>query len=78
MTLSAEALGKPAGRDAALGRPNAALLSGVGDAGGRVRALVRDAIAAIPPCRHREMLRRLILAELSRLLPEELVLQAAA
>ena len=78
VTLDAEDLGKPAGRDAALGRPNAALVSGVAGASARVEMLVRDAIEAIPACRHRDMLRRLILAELSRLLPEELVLRAAA
>ncbi len=78
MALGAEELGKPSGRDAALGRPSAALLHGVGGATARVEALVRDAIEAIPTCRHREMLRTLILTELSRLLPEELVLGAAA
>ncbi len=76
--LSADDLGKPAGQDAALGRPSAALLHGTGAATERVEALVRDAIEAIPVCRHRDMLRSLILAELGRLLPEELVLRAAA
>ncbi len=78
VTLSAEDLGKPAGRDQALGRPSAALQQGVGGAGDRVEALVRDAIDAIPACRHREMLRTLILTELSRLLPEDLILRVAA
>ena len=78
VVLDADVLGKPAGRDAALGRPNVALACGVDDASAQVESLVRDAIAAIPPCRHRDMLRRLIMTELSRLLPADLVLRAGA
>lgn len=76
--LPASDLGKPAGRDAALGRPSAAAAHGTGGALARVESLVRDAMEAIPECPHREALRSLILGELSRLLPEELVLRAAA
>jgi geranylgeranyl diphosphate synthase type II len=78
VTLDAEHLGKPAGRDAALGRPSAALQHGVEFATARVEQLVRDAIDAIPACGQRDMLRTLILGELTRLLPEDLVLRAAA
>ena len=77
-TLSEGELGKPAGRDAALGRPNAVDTHGCAGAADRVEALVRDAIAAIPPCRHRGALRSLILDELARLLPADIVLRAAA
>jgi geranylgeranyl diphosphate synthase type II len=44
----------------------------------KVEGLVRGAIAAVPPCRDPALLKTLILAELSRLLPKELVLLAAA
>lgn len=76
--LGSAELGKPAGRDLALGRPSAALRHGVGGALGRVEALVSGAINAIPPCRERAALRELILAEMRRLLPAELVMRAAA
>ena len=77
-TLSEAALGKPAGRDAALGRPSAAQAHGTGGALLQVESLVRSAIASIPACPHRDTLRALITGELTRLLPEELVLRAAA
>ncbi len=76
--LSAAELGKPAGRDALLGRPSAAAQHGTGGALGRVGALVSGAIAAIPPCQHGPALRELILDELRSLLPAELVTRAAA
>ena len=77
-TLSDDELGKPAGQDAARGRPNAVATHGCDGAADRVEALVRDAIAAIPACRHRGALRSLILDELARLLPADIVLRAAA
>lgn len=77
-TLGPAELGKPAGRDALLGRPSAAAVHGTGGALARVEALVAGAIAAIPPCPHRPALRELILAELRGLLPAELVMRAAA
>lgn len=45
-----EEIGKPAGRDATLGRPNAAALLGTGGALDRLHRLTREAIAAIPDC----------------------------
>ncbi len=45
-----EEIGKPAGRDATLGRPNAAALLGTGGALDRLARLTREAIAAIPDC----------------------------
>lgn len=78
ITMTAEELGKPAGQDAALGRPSAAAQHGMVGAIDKVEGLVRGAIAAVPPCREPALLKTLILAELSRLLPKELVLLAAA
>ena len=45
-----EEIGKPAGRDATLGRPNAAALLGTGGAMDRLARLTREAVAAIPAC----------------------------
>ena len=77
MTLDAAYLGKPAGRDAALDRPNVARQYGLDGARTRLDALVAEAIAAIPDCPHAGSLQRLILAELQRLLPAEMLLRAA-
>ena len=70
-------LGKPTGRDLALGRPNAALRLGVPDALHRLQALVGEASARVPACRDPAGLRRLILVEVQRLLPKDTVLRAA-
>lgn len=70
-------LGKPVGRDQALGRPNAALALGLDGAVARLRGLVRDAVSAIPPCPGGARLRELILHETKRFLPEELSRRAA-
>ena len=69
-------LGKPCGRDQALGRPSVALQQGVAGAMLRLKALVADAIAAIPPCPLASELRGLIRLEVQRLLPEEMLLAA--
>lgn len=70
-------LGKPTGRDQALGRPNAVLELGLGAAVERLELLVRSAIGAIPPCPGAEGLRAHILSEAGRLLPRELARPAA-
>ncbi len=70
-------LGKPTGRDQALGRPNAVNRLGVGAAVARLEDLVRSAIDAIPACPGAADLRSHILAEASRLLPRELARPAA-
>jgi geranylgeranyl diphosphate synthase type II len=70
-------LGKPTGRDQALGRPNAVNHLGVGSAVARLEDLVRAAIEAIPACPGANDLRAHILAEASRLLPRELARPAA-
>lgn len=76
-TLGGAELGKPVGRDLALGRPNAALQLGAAGALRRLERLVDEAVASMPPCREPAVLRRLILIEAQRLLPKDAVLRAA-
>ncbi len=73
----AEALGKPTGRDAALGRPSLVSAFGVGGALRRLRQLVDEAIAAIPPCPGAADLTTLIAGESMRLVPKDLLARAA-
>ena len=61
--------GKDSARDAALGRPNAALQLGLRGALGRLDDLISAAVEAIPPCTGGGELRQQILAESARLLP---------
>jgi geranylgeranyl diphosphate synthase type II len=70
-------LGKPIGRDLALGRPNAVHRLGMGAAVARLEELVQAAIGAIPPCPGARDLRAHILSEAGRLLPRELARPAA-
>ena len=70
-------LGKPNGRDQALGRPSVALQQGVPGAMLRLKSLVAEAIAAIPSCPLAAELRGLIRLEVQRLLPQEMLLHAA-
>jgi geranylgeranyl diphosphate synthase type II len=70
-------LGKPTGRDQALGRPNAVHSLGIGSAVGRLEDLVGSAIDVIPSCPGAADLRAHILGEASRLLPRELARPAA-
>lgn len=76
-TADPEALGKPVGRDLALGRPSAALRFGVAGAMRRLQSLADEAVRAIPPCPGAAELEALILFEAQRLLPKELSLRAA-
>jgi geranylgeranyl diphosphate synthase type II len=73
----AEDLGKPVGRDAVLGRPNAAAVLGIAGAIARLDRLVEGAVAAIPPSPGATELRALILIETRRFLPEGLAQRAA-
>ena len=50
VTGNAQELGKPTGRDAALGRPNAVAHVGVPAARARLQQLLAEALAAIPDC----------------------------
>lgn len=65
-------LGKPTGRDAALGRPSAVAELGLSGAIGRLDRLVADAVAAVPECPYGGELRAHVRAEADRLLPRHL------
>ena len=69
----AAALGKPVGRDKALGRPSAVLQLGLDGAMARLRMLSEAAVAAIPDCPGRSALRALMLQESLRLVPQKLM-----
>jgi geranylgeranyl diphosphate synthase type II len=73
----ADVLGKPVGRDLALGRPSVVLEYGLGAALRQLDVLVREACAAVPPCPGANELRGLIRTEAVRLVPEGLPQRAA-
>jgi geranylgeranyl diphosphate synthase type II len=64
---SAGAIGKPVGRDQALGRPNAVGRLGIAESVRRLETLLSEAAEAIPPGRSDAALRGLILAQGRRL-----------
>jgi geranylgeranyl diphosphate synthase, type II len=70
-------IGKPTGRDQALGRPNAVLSLGMAAAIGRLESLVEAAVATIPDCPGAKDLRGHIRGEAKRLLPRDLARPAA-
>jgi geranylgeranyl diphosphate synthase type II len=70
-------LGKPIGRDAALGRPSAAIQLGLDGAIRRFEMLVAGAIGAIPPCAGAARLRALVRHESERLVPRAWCEEAA-
>jgi geranylgeranyl diphosphate synthase, type II len=72
-----EEIGKPTGRDVALGRPSVVSQRGVGGAVRRLESLVAGAIEAIPVCAGAADLRDLVLAEAERLRPRDLVRRVA-
>ncbi|MDF2600563.1 MAG: geranylgeranyl diphosphate synthase, partial [Methylobacterium brachiatum] len=72
-----EEIGKPAGRDATLGRPNAAALLGTDGALDRLARLTRDAVAAIPACPGLAQLKAEIEAQARLFLPASLRAVAA-
>jgi geranylgeranyl diphosphate synthase, type II len=74
---NAEELGKPVGRDVALGRPSAAVELGIKGAIARLDFLVSGALESIPECPGRDDLRALIQQEVDGLLPKQLQRQAA-
>ena len=67
-----EEIGKPAGRDATLGRPNAAALLGMGGALDRLARLTREAVEVIPACPGLETIRAEIEAQSRLFLPASL------
>ena len=70
-------IGKPVGRDLALGRPSAVIELGLDGALYRLHELVRGAIDAMPPCPNGAELRSLMLSEAKRLVPAKLAQFAA-
>jgi geranylgeranyl diphosphate synthase type II len=70
-------IGKPVGRDAALGRPSAARELGIAGAVERFEQLVASAIDSIPPCPGAAQLRALMQFEANRFLPKALARRAA-
>ena len=80
VVADAQQLGKPIGRDAALGRPSVARERGLPSAMRHFDALVRNAVEAVPECRGAPMLRALVRSESERLVPSHLAapLRAAA
>ncbi|HLN08301.1 MAG TPA: polyprenyl synthetase family protein [Xanthobacteraceae bacterium] len=73
-----EELGKPVGRDAALGRPSLVAEVGLAGAVHHLEQLVAGAIATIPSCPGAGELRTLILSEAKRLVPRRLAQHVAA
>lgn len=73
----AAVLGKPVGRDAALGRPSGARELGLQGAIRRLRHLVAGALESIPDCPGAAALRAHVLHEANSLLPAGLAQQAA-
>lgn len=76
VAASPEHIGKPIGRDLALGRPSVATEKGL-DAAVRIfERLVAAAAEAVPECRGAPMLRALVRAESERLVPRAMRLPA--
>lgn len=70
-SADAFALGKPVGRDVALGRPSSARQHGLAGAVQHFERLIACAIEAVPPCRGAGALRALVRSEADRLVPPE-------
>lgn len=70
-------IGKPTGRDAALGRPNIVAQEGLDGAIDRLRTLVHASIESIPVCPGAARLRELVVAESVRLMPKRIARRAA-
>ncbi|WP_426035379.1 polyprenyl synthetase family protein [Cypionkella sp. TWP1-2-1b2] len=73
----AETLGKPAGQDAAHGRPNAVITLGVQGAIRRLKDILGGAIASIPSCPGEAMLADMVRRYAERMTPVAPVLQRA-
>lgn len=76
-TAEAGSIGKPTGRDAALGRPNAVHACGLDGAVRRLRQLIAEGLDSVPACRGREFLGELVLEQSRRFLPKGLARLAA-
>jgi geranylgeranyl diphosphate synthase, type II len=71
-----DACGKPLHQDEARQRPNAVARLGVQGALARLKGLVAEAAASVPPCAGQEALRDLVRAQAARLAPKSLVAAA--
>jgi geranylgeranyl diphosphate synthase type II len=76
--LPADVTGKPAGQDAAHGRPNAVAEMGVGGAVRHLKDILGGAIASIPACPGEAMLARMVRAYAEKLTPVDLHARVAA
>jgi geranylgeranyl diphosphate synthase, type II len=74
---TSDAMGKPAGQDAAHGRPSAARELGLVGAVRALRDLTDEIVASVPECPGQSQLQAAIRAETKRFLPAELALIAA-
>ncbi len=72
-----KAMGKPVGKDAALGRPNAVQALGVRGATARLQRLVDEALWSIPECSGAAGLRAVIQKQAAQFLPGEASRRAA-
>jgi geranylgeranyl diphosphate synthase type II len=77
LTAAAEEVGKPTGRDAVLGRPNAAVQLGIDGALQRLDELVAGAVDSIPSCVGAAELRAMVRVQAQRFLPKDLAQRAA-
>ncbi len=75
--LSDEELGKPAGQDASLLRPNAVQNFGVAGAIARLKGLIAGASDSIPDCAGAPMLREIVHGQAARLMPQSLLRNVA-
>ena len=73
-----EQLGKPIGRDAALGRPSIARERGLAAAMRHFDALIGEATQAVPQCQGAPMLRALVRSEAERLVPVQMAARLRA
>jgi len=70
--LCADDMGKPAGQDAALGRPSAVTELGVAGAVAHLRDILGGAIASIPSCPGEAMLAQMVRAYAEKMTPARL------
>jgi len=66
-------IGKPVGRDVALGRPSSAIAHGLAGAVAHFEVLVSRAVESVPSCAGAGSLRALVQAEAERLVPSALI-----
>jgi geranylgeranyl diphosphate synthase type II len=71
--MTPEQMGKPAGQDAAHGRPSAVAELGVEGAARRLDDILAGAIASIPHCEGEAMLAQLVRATAARIVPVDLM-----